>query len=284
MTNNTGVEIYQSETNTLLAHYGSRKEIREFMERIRKGALLIKLKGGESRRLVENELMALANACLPYGFIPGVDVIPMVDRSGNFTLHYAATCWQKGANARLREEGGGNYWPQFEMITDPAERQLILVPAGAIAFRCKLYDTPTIRAYTALVAELNKIQGMTPDKLIELAGSRPYTEGIGWYLPTANTKHNDESYPPVERAKKRAFKQALKARFSLEFQDNESDGNLPDDFTGQLGVDRNQTPVHERAPIEVKADDYTDPAFIEAEIAREAAQRTRDSAAVWGEH
>lgn len=275
MTNpNTQVDIVRPEkSDTLLAHYGSRKEIREMVERLRRSTLLIKLKAGETRKMTETECMTLAMACLPYGFQPGVDIVPMQDRSGNFTLHYAPSCWQKAAQVRLREEGGGNYWPQYEMITSPDERELLLVPQGAIVVRCKLYDTPTIRAYTDLVGALNQVQGMTAEKLEQYAGSRPYTEGIGWYVPSGNTKFQDEAYPPIERAKKRALKQALKARFSLEFQDNESDGFLPDEFSGALA--KPDKPID--VPLSAQAQDYTDPAFVDAQLRRE------QNTALWGE-
>lgn len=283
------VRVIPLDTQTLLSTWGSRAEIREMTDRVRR-SVSVNVGNGTKRPLSISEATVLTIACLPYGLTPGLDVIPILVK-GEFALHYAPTCWLKAAVRLLKEEGGGSCWAEYRLLRDD-ERAQLRIPDGAVAYECRLYDTPTIRAYTELVRELNKLKDITTDQLLSIAGERPYTPGLGYWLPTEK-RPADSLYSVHEAAQKRAHKQALKKRFPLQFVGN-SAGHLPPEFSGRLlpepgheAVIDQKTKKEAQAPETPGAGgepDFSDPAVVEASMRAEAERAAiqRDSEAVYG--
>lgn len=223
--------IHQPET--LLGPFGSRKEVRELADRILR-SITIKLAKGNTRPLTMPESLYIAQAALSAGLDPFTgDVQPMLDTSGNFVLYYSPTAYQKTGARQIDHEGGGAFWAEYEPILEANERMSEGIPIGAIAFRCKLFDSVTLRAWQDTIEKLRAVPGITWNEVKAEAGPRPCTFGIGFYQTSDSTKYSDAKWSPAERARKRAFKAAMKKRFVLNFS-GESDGDLPDEFTGKL--------------------------------------------------
>lgn len=290
----TAVEIIQPQARTALGSWGSRKEIAELADRFRR-ALKISLPAGESRWLSVSESLYLAQASLLHGLDPLAGEIVPLEMRGKFCLHFPAAAWMKGGRQQLAEEAKGqsaNFWPEFDPIQDEARRALYGVPAGALAFECRLYDTLSCRSYTDLVKEL--LPKMPWEKVLEVAGKeRPCVRGIGWMtaedMKAMARDRRDNAYSPAEVAQKRAYKQALKKRFGLSIPETESDGMLPDEFTGPMAGSRMGSAVIEHqahAPLEDEIMQDTGapyPSNAEADaaiLAAEQDKRARAKAAI----
>lgn len=273
---------------TLLERYGSRKELREFADRITR-SIPVNLTGGQIRPMKPAEAMHLAEASLAHGLDPFVGQVYMiVDKEGVPKIHIGPAGYEVAATRQLHKEGGGNWWPEYEAINNSDERGELLVPIGAVAYRCKLYDTPSIKTYVEAIKAATAA-GASWDEIKATFGSRPYTEGLGFYKPKGG--YQDEMYSPHHRARKRALNNALRQRFSLEFH-GESDGDLPDEFTGPLLSDRSQVVDQSPAPAstapavgqDLPADPDPGPAVdnaaLDAEIAAAdaAKAKSRDTA------
>lgn len=224
--------IVVTPSQTLLSQWGSRVELREMSDRLRR-TYRVTLKGGDSRQMTPTESDMLATVVLAYGLNPLVgEVYLMLDKQGHPKIVTGYTAYEKAGNAQMQQAGGGTLDPKFEPISDPDERAALLIPAGAVAIRCKLYDTITKREYVEMAKGLASA-GAKWDDIERIIGGQPYTEGIGIYLPNNNTRYQDEQWSPALRARKRAYNAALKARFNLNFT-GASDGDLPEEFKGRL--------------------------------------------------
>jgi len=276
-------EIVSGNGRTLLAPFGSRAEVTEYANRL-KLTYRIKLKGGETRELTKPESIRFASACLAHGLDPNVGEIWATDgKDGVMIIKPGRNGWTKAVATQLKNEGGGNAWAEYRQIIDVAERIQLFVPAGALVFECKLFDTPSIRAYSEAVKRLSKAGASWPE-IKEALGSRPFSVGIGMYSPSEKTKYQDEQYPPIERTKKRAYEAAIKYRFALPFDEIEGSEELSPEYTGpMLGAPKQAAAeaIIDGDDKKTGEDDFTpDPAVIDAEL---KAKKARDSAALYGE-
>jgi hypothetical protein len=184
--------------NNALSLWGNRDDVRELSGRLVKMAL----PGGH--RLSEPESLALAQASLAHGLDPFNGEIWMIPNTG-------LMIGIKGLRKSARKKVQGNYWTEFRRITDPAERNEMAIPDGALAYECSLYDTETINTYTATIEAMRKTD-MPWDTIMGIVGSRPRTQGIGYHKRGEPTKMT-----PVQCAMKRAEADALKRRFDVPF-------------------------------------------------------------------
>src|SRR5205085_8944669 len=98
------------------------------------------------RAYTEAEALMLAAASLAHGLDPITrEVWLLLDRKGQPQIYTGPAAYEKAATAQIERQGGGNWWAEYAPMSDPDERALYLIPAGAVAFKCKLYDTPTQR-------------------------------------------------------------------------------------------------------------------------------------------
>ena len=267
---------------TLLAPFGSRAELTEYANRLEM-TYKIKIKGGEVRRLTKPESIRFASACLAHGLDPNVgEIWASEDKDGEMVIKVGRNGWTKAIVGQLRNEGGGNAWAEYRQIVDPDERALLMIPQGSLAIECKLFDSPSIRAYSEAVERLSKAGASWPE-IKEALGSRPYSVGVGVYAPSDKTKWQDESYQPIERTKKRAYEAAVKYRFALPFDEIEGAEELPAQYTGpMLGSPKKAAAeaVIDGNGKNSEGDDYQpDPAAIEAAL---KAKRERDIQALYG--
>ncbi len=180
-----------------IAPWGDRAEVREMARRVQ-----LMVPGG--RKLKTNEALALAQAAVAHGLDPFNGEIWYIPDSG-------LMAGIKGLRKAARRQIKGNFWPEFEQITDPDLRRGLFIPEGALAYRCILRDTETILAYAE--AWKSMAQNGVPVELIpKMIGDRPYCEGVGYYMPGERTK-----MAPAQVAMKRAEADALKRRFDLPF-------------------------------------------------------------------
>jgi hypothetical protein len=226
-------QIVADNGRTLLAPFGSRTELNEYANRLSL-TYRVKLKGGETRKLSQAESIRFASVCLAHGLDPYAgEIWASEGKDGELVIKTGRNGWTKAIAIQLRNEGGGNCWAEYRQIVEEAERVQLLIPKGAIAFECRLYDTPSIRAYTEAVERLSRA-GASWDEIKGIVGNRPYSSGLGVYQPSDKTRWQDESYPPIERAKKRAYEAAVKYRFALPFDQIEGSDELPREYTGPM--------------------------------------------------
>ena len=182
---------------TRIAPWGDRAEIREIAQRVQ-------LMAPGAKKLSENEALALAQGAVAHGLDPFNGEIWFIPGSGLMT-------GIKGLRKAAKNQITGNYWPEFSEITDPDERARLFIPKEALAYRCLIRDSDTIRAYSEAWKHL--AENKVPVKVIPtLIGEKPYTEGVGYYEVGEKTKMK-----PVQVAMKRAEADALKRRFDLPF-------------------------------------------------------------------
>lgn len=181
-----------------------REEVVSLSERIR--ALL---PGGN--RLTPQEAQSLAQVALLHGLDPfNGEVWYLKDKSGNSLGVTAGIKGHRRAAHRQIDKQGGNYWCEFDQLS-PDEKKALAMPENAIAFRCRLFDSVSIRLYTETIERLCKA-GVPWESVKELVGERPYNVGYGFYTPGELTKMK-----PAACGMKRAEADALKRRFDLPF-------------------------------------------------------------------
>lgn len=127
-------------------------------------------------------------------------------------------------------EGGGNYWPEFDVMT-PEQKKQYLVPETALGFICRLYDSATLRTYSETVEKLFKAGAPWAD-IKHVIGDRPYTIGVGFYQSGEQTRMK-----PHQCAMKRAEADALKRRFDLPFEGGAGTANDGDTDNGNFTVE-----------------------------------------------
>lgn len=250
--------------STAIAPYGSRDDVREIVTRLK----MMTPGGG---KLGGNELLALAQGAVAHGLDPLNGEIWIIPGRG-------LMIGVKGLRKKAREQVKGNFWIDFRAIENLEERALLRIPAGALAYEARLFDTENIRTYAETAERLLKA-GIPWDAVKEMVGSKPYSVGIGVLKEGEQTKMQ-----PVQCAMKRAEADALKRRFDVPFGlavESENDEPVGPWIEGET-VDRADEPP--AAP----EDEYVpDPAEIDAGLAamqaKEKAQRTRDKAAIYPE-
>lgn len=164
--------------------------------------LRMMLPGGA--RLNPTEALTLAQAAVAHGLDPFNGEIWFLPGRG---LMIGIKGLRKAARAQIR----GNYWLELTPITDEAERARLEIPEGALAVRCVLRDSETLRAYSAAWGEL-AAAGVPAERIPDLLGERPFTPGLGIFRRGEASKMD-----PAQVAAKRAEADAIKRRFSLPF-------------------------------------------------------------------
>lgn len=263
-----------------LTMFGRRKEVIELAKRVQ-ATIKVNLPGGGSRTLSGEEAARLAGTCILNQLEPGVDVTPII-ANNSLALHYSASAWLKGARKVIKQ---GNVWPEFDLISDPSERGRLGIPAGAIAYRARVYDTPSIRAYTDLVQALAK-SGAPWDEIKLAAGpEKPHVDGIAWYLPSDKTAKSDAVFSPHERAKNRALKQALKKAYNLPGlpDDAEDTGDYTGDGADEMGFVPEPVVVDGEAgkPLSEMTQAELDALTLQQDALKE--KRAKDKRALFGE-
>jgi hypothetical protein len=185
------------ESDSRIAPWGSRDDLREIARRVQMMA-----PGG--KKLQENEALALAQGAVSHGLDPFNGEIWYIPGSG-------LMAGIKGLRKAARHQIAGNFWPEFVELRNPDERNALMIPDGALAFRCIIRDSETIRAYSDAWAQMRD-KGVPTEIIPTVIGQRPYVEGVGYVKRDERTKMD-----PVQVAMKRAEADALKRRFDLPF-------------------------------------------------------------------
>lgn len=181
--------------------WASRDDVRELGKRIKE-----LLPGGQ--RLQSHEALALAQASVAHQLDPFNGELWFIPGRG---LMAGIKGHRRAAHHQMEHEGGGNYWVEFIGPMTVDELAEIKAPAGALAYKCRLYDSKNISTYVEAVTKL--VAGGVPwDIVHNVMGDRPFIEGIGYYVQGEQTKMT-----PVQCAQKRAEADALKRRFDLPF-------------------------------------------------------------------
>lgn len=189
-----------------IAPWADRADVRELAERLQ-----AMMPGGS--RLTQVEALTLAQAAVAHGLDPlNGELWYLKDKQGRpLGLMAGIKGHRRAAHRQVQEEGGGNYWPDFEGPLALDEKMALGIPKGALAFRCKIRDTRTINEY---IGEIERLMaaGLPWEAVESIVGARPYTAGVGYAEPTERSKMT-----LVQRAMKRAEADALKRRFDLPF-------------------------------------------------------------------
>lgn len=188
-----------------VAPWADRRDIRELAERLR-----TMMPGAQ--RLEPAEAFALAQCAVAHGLDPfNGELWFLKDKHGKpLGLMAGIKGHRRSAHRQMKEEGGGNYWPEFQQL-DQDEKGSLGIPTDALAYRCRIRDTNTVNSYVSEIERL--LAAGLPWKVVsEIAGSKPYTEGIGYAQ-----KNERSRMTLVQRAMKRAEADALKRRFDLPF-------------------------------------------------------------------
>lgn len=207
MTENDKQEITLSQKETRIAPWGDRSEIREIARRVQ-------LMAPGAKKLNENEALALAQGAVAHGLDPFNGEIWYIPGSG-------LMAGIKGLRKAARLQIDGNFWTEFDEITNPDERVLLMIPDGALAYRCIIRDSDTIRSYSEGWKELNEA-GVPVEIIPDLLGRKPYTPGVGYLKKGEATKMD-----PAQVAMKRAEADALKRRFDLPFAIPSQPNDMP---------------------------------------------------------
>lgn len=247
-------QIEVSRNGGALAPWASRGDVRELDARLSQ-----MLPGAD--KLNTGQRLALAQASLAHGLDPFNGEIWMIPGRG-------LMIGVKGLRKKAHEQVKGNYWPEFIELTDPEQRLRLRIPAGALAFECRLFDSENLRTYAESCERLLKA-GIPWEAVREMVGSKPYTPGYGVLKAGENTKME-----PVQCAMKRAEADAIKRRFDVPFGLTvEADNEAP---AGGEWVEGTATVVDEPEPTEA-AQPVTEKDQAQAE------QHARDMAALYGD-
>jgi hypothetical protein len=198
--------IVVSKQPSAVAPWADRGEVRELAERLQ-----TMIPGGQ--KLTHVEALTLAQAAVAHGLDPfNGELWFLKDKQGKpMGLMAGIKGHRRSAHRQMREEGGGNYWPEFEGPLSVDEKAAVGIPKDALAYRCKIRDTQTVDQYVSQIERLMKT-GL-PWEIVEgIVGKKPFTEGIGFAQPSERSKMT-----LVQRAQKRAEADALKRRFDLPF-------------------------------------------------------------------
>jgi len=183
-----------------VAPWADQRDVQELGERLQK------MMPG-AKKLKPPEALALAQAAIAHGLDPFNGELWYIPGSG---LMAGIKGHRRSAHRQLAQEGGGNYWPEFEVL-GADEKNALGIPPAALTYRCKIRDTRTVEHYVAQIKSLLDA-GLDWEIVSDLVGARPYTEGIGYAEKTERSKMS-----LVQRAMKRAEADALKRRFDLPF-------------------------------------------------------------------
>lgn len=248
-----GKVLQVHEKDSRIAPWGAREELREIARRVQ-----LMAPGG--KRLDENQALALAQGAVAHGLDPFNGEIWYIPGAG-------LMAGIKGLRKAARHQVQGNFWAEFEEITDPDQRDLLMIPERALAYRCLIRDSDTLRAYSGAWKELRE-QGIPDSMIPELLGRKPYAMGIGYVKIGEATKMD-----PVQAAMKRAEADALKRRFDLPFA-------IPSEPNDVIITDAEW---HEQQETELEpTESAAEQLFPSEESSRPVPKKVNLSTAYWG--
>jgi hypothetical protein len=254
-----GKTLQVHEKDSRIAPWGGREELREIARRVQ-----LMAPGG--KRLDENQALALAQGAVAHGLDPFNGEIWYIPGAG-------LMAGIKGLRKAARLQVEGNFWTEFEEITDPDQRDLLMIPERALAYRCLIRDSDTLRAYSGAWKELRE-QGIPDSMIPELLGRKPYAMGIGYVKVGEATKMD-----PVQVAMKRAEADALKRRFDLPFA-------VPSEPNDVITVDAEWHEKEEASPESTTPRQRTESAaeqlFPSESSSTPAPKKINASTAYWG--
>lgn len=178
--------------------------------------------GGD--RLTLQEAQSLAQVALLHQLSPFAKELWFLKTDDGRSLGIMAGIagLRRASALQLEREGGGSSWVEFEGPLGKDELKVLAIPDGALAFRARLYDTRSMLAYTEGCERLLKV-GAPWEAVRDALGCRPYTEGVGFWVPGERTKMK-----PVQCAQKRAEAEARRRRFNLPFGSGVGSAQDPD--------------------------------------------------------
>jgi len=202
---NEQMTLTATRKQSAVAPWADRDDVRELASRLQS-----MMPGGN--KLTQAEALTLAQAAVAHGLDPlNGELWYLKDRAGRpMGLMAGIKGHRRAAHLQMKQEGGGNYWPEFEELTID-EKPPLGIPTNALAFRCKIRDTQTLNEYVSQIERLSGA-GLPWEIVSDIVGARPYTEGIGYAMPDEPSRMTR-----VQLAMKRAEADALKRRFDLPF-------------------------------------------------------------------
>lgn len=247
MTQENQAIVVRQSGRTKLAPYGSSAEVEQLARRILMSRV-VKLKGGESRKLTPVEAARMASVCITHGLDYETDLDP-AEVQGEFVMIPKREAWTKSANRAIEKQGGGTFWFEERQLTDPDERMQRGFLPGQIVYEARMYDTPSIRAYVDGVEKLSAA-GASWNEIKSILGDRPFISATAFYSPSTNTQFQDRQWNPHERAKKRARCACIKIKYNLPFDEYaEGADELPEDYISKAGKAQGESVVVEAEPM-----------------------------------
>jgi hypothetical protein len=247
--------------NNTMQAFGTSDEVNALDKRLK-----VMLPGAD--KLNQGQRLALAQAAIAHGLDPFNGEIWMIPGRGLMV-------GVKGLRKKAHQQVKGNYWIDFRFIESESERTQLRIPAGALAYEARLFDTENITTYTSAIEKMMKV-GIPWEACERMVGSKPYTSGIGVLAPGEQTKMQ-----PMQCAMKRAEADAIKRRFDVPFgMEVLDDDQLPEVVPGDFVVVENESTT---ATTETTAQgEYKpDPTVIDKEHAERLAKRKAEAASLF---
>lgn len=198
-----------------LVALGSRVEIRELTRRIQTMA-----PGGI--KLTPEQALTLAQYSFSLGANPLVgEAWALVDKNGKMLgLMPGIRLYRRRADEK-DERLGDVRWLESEVIADSERRASMGIPADVVlAVRVRLYRQSQTKAYADMATSLSQA-GAPWDDIKQIAGMKPYIEGVGYLTQAEHTAleraGDSNKMPHLQRVLKRAEAHALKQAYSLPF-------------------------------------------------------------------
>jgi len=267
--------IVKSQQLSAVTPWASRQDVRELGNRIKE-----LLPGGQ--KMQPHEALALAQAAIAHNLDPFNGEIWFIPKQG---LMAGIKGHRRAGHNQMAREGGGNYWVEFVGPLSIDELAAYRIPARALAFKARIFDSKNISTYTEAVSKLIAA-GAPWEAIRSMFGDRPYTEGIGYAMPddidpnchtckgSGKTKNKwgdlircpcaeESKMSQVARAQKRAEADALKRRFDLPFTmaigvNGDKDEVLAGEFTVEQGQDPAEIQARGRAASKTLRGDQGD--------------------------
>lgn len=165
------------------------------------------------RRLTEEQIAGRAMFAAVEGLDPITEVQTLTDRDGKTMAH------QMGMNG-YRRKCLEQLRPGDEVNLEFVELHGESLPKGvAYGYECRLRDGTSYTQWQKRLIEVGKAVReamggeITFDQLLQLVGPPPISTGVGFFWLDEFNPYKDKNFPPQERAKKRAERNARSKRF-----------------------------------------------------------------------
>lgn len=224
-------------TDKTLALFGTREDIKELSDRIRK-----MLPGGMN--YTESEALTLAQMSVAHGLDPFNGEVWLIKDKDTGKV-YGALIGIKGQRRHAKQQS--DYWGMghnggFTRVTDPKMLELYgATNPNDVVYEYRIVDEVTIKAYTGSLGRLIAL-GMSLDEAQKMIGPAPVTLGIGVFKAGEQSKMK-----PSQCAMFRAEKDALKRRFDVMFSIPVNGEMIPAKVNGDEEAD---DPAHEEVEAE----------------------------------